>query len=130
MAEISTKQQRAVAALLSERTIGDAAKAASVGERTLARWVAEDASFQRALQDAQSALIDSTVRNLARLSENATTALEDSLAQHEPTALRLRAATVVLDKVLQYKQLIELEKRVATLEGENDDNSESEIDED
>ena len=60
-----------------------------------------------------------------------TVALGDGLDRSEPTALRLRAAGIVLDKVLQYRQLVELEKRIAALERvDNGNNTESETDED
>ena len=119
MSEITPKQYTAIQAVLTERTVRDAAKVAKVNERTMARWLKEDA-FQRALQDAQNALVDAAVRNLTRLTENAIASLEDCLSNTEPSPVRLRAATVVLDRVLRYKELVELEKRLARLEGGED----------
>jgi DNA-binding MarR family transcriptional regulator len=38
---LTTRQRRAIAALLTNPTIGEAAEAARVGERTLHRWLAD-----------------------------------------------------------------------------------------
>ena len=40
------KQAAAIAALLSQRTIAEAAHQVGMGERTLLRWLQEDCAFQ------------------------------------------------------------------------------------
>lgn len=117
MAEISTKQHAAIQALLTEQTIGDAAKAANVGERTLSRWMNEDETFQRALRAAQSTVINGIARSLSRLAESAVDALSDGLGKHEPTALRLRAAMIALDRLVRFQELTNLQQEVEDLRG-------------
>ena len=60
---LSAKKRRAIAALLEARTIGDAAKAAQVGERTLYRWL-EEPRFSQALRKAEGQLIGAAVSGL------------------------------------------------------------------
>ena len=51
-ADISPNQDRAIAALLTSRTIVAAARKADVGERTLRRWLKKD-DFQSHLRRAR-----------------------------------------------------------------------------
>lgn len=118
---INAKQARAIQSLLSGAGVADAASAAGVGERTLTRWRMEDKEFQAAYQAAQGELLHSTALSLTRLAESATAALTAALADTEPTPTRLRAAMVVLDKVLQYQNAVTLERRMAQLENGDDD---------
>ena len=58
---LTAKQHRAIAALISSPTVGEAAKAAGVSERTLARWMG-DPDFRMALGVVESDMIDGAVR--------------------------------------------------------------------
>ena len=46
-------RERAVLAVLSERTLGVAAKTAGVAERTLRRWLTDDEAFKANLAEAR-----------------------------------------------------------------------------
>ncbi len=48
------RKARAIAALLKEKDVSAAAKAAKVGERTLHRWLTDDADFRRELKAAEA----------------------------------------------------------------------------
>lgn len=116
MAELSIKQNRAIAALLSSRTIGDAAKAADVGERTLHTWLANPA-FRTALVSAEGDAIDTATRRLIGLQDRAINAIHYVLADpNTAPALRLRAAQTVLDYLLKLRELRNIESRLAALE--------------
>lgn len=111
------KKTRAVTALLSSRTIGDAAAAAGVGERTLARWLSSDEAFTRALRQAEDAAIDGAVRRLVGLQAQALDVLQDTLTAPDVTpTVRVRAACAVLDFLLRLRELRTLEERIAALE--------------
>lgn len=112
---ISTKQQKAIAALLSERTIGAAAKSAGVGERTLYTWLRED-NFRAALRGAEKNLLDTVTR---RLSAGLTLALDTletlmQKARHEST--RHAAAVSWLTLALKFKDLVNIDERLTALE--------------
>jgi hypothetical protein len=113
---LSAKQQRAIAALLTKPTIEEAAKAAGVSRATLYRWLAERA-FQTALTDAERRLLETTSRGLIALSTKALAVTEAVLDdQSVPASTRLRAADVTLNRLLQLRELVSLEERIAALE--------------
>lgn len=113
----STKKNKAIAALLTTATQADAAAAAGVGHRTLARWLADDLEFRQALHRAEGAAIDAAVRRLVGLQDAAITVFDDVLANPaiSPT-VRLRAASSVIDYLLRLRELRNLEERLAALE--------------
>jgi hypothetical protein len=114
---LSERQRRAIAALLSARNVGEAARAANVGQRTLYRWLA-DAGFRAALLEAEGDAIDAATRRLVGLTEAAidtlTTVMNDAEA---PRGVQLRAAQGVLDYLLKLRELRNVEERLSRLEG-------------
>ena len=113
---LTAKQHRAIAALISSPTVGEAAKAAGVSERTLARWMG-DPDFRMALGVVESDMIDGAVRcMIGDLAANHDTmrAIRD-----DPTngpAVRLRAAVALSDDLLRWRELRNVEARLASLE--------------
>lgn len=102
-------------ALLTERTIGDAAEAAKVSRRTLTTWLG-DAQFCAELRKATGEAIDATVRRLTHLSASAVDTLSDAMGSGELTGVRVRAADIVLGRLLALRELHDLEQRIAALE--------------
>jgi hypothetical protein len=92
---ISAKQERAIAALLSEPSIKHAAAAAQVEELTLWRWLKEEA-FDNAYRDARhKAFLESTVGTGYRLSK-AVSVIESILKdKKQPVMARIAAAEAV-----------------------------------
>lgn len=116
MAELTTKQRRAIAALLTERTIGQAARVADVGERTLHTWLS-DSDFRAALVIEEGEAIDAATRRLIALQDAAVDVFADILDNPKIKATtRLRAAQGVLDYLLKLRELRNLEQRLAELE--------------
>ena len=114
--ELTPKQARAVQALITAKSIGDAAQAASVGERTLFRWLAEPA-FRAALSQAEGDLLDAATRRLLGLQGQAIETFESVLADAAASqAVRLRAAQAVLDYLLKLRELRNVESRLVALE--------------
>jgi len=114
---MTAKKQRAIVALLTERTTADAAGAAGVGLRTLHRWLAEDGEFQAALRQAEEGAIDHAVRRLVGLQDTAIAVLAAVLDTDDISAgVRVRAAGMVLENVLRLRELRTLEERIAALE--------------
>ena len=112
---ITVKQQKAIAALLSERTTRDAAKAAGVSEKTLYQWLNEPA-FRAALREAEKSILDDVTR---RLSAGASLALDTlkklvQSARHEST--KLRASVAWLELSLKYRDMHDIEERLTALE--------------
>jgi hypothetical protein len=115
--ELSTPQKRVIAYLLTERTSRDAAKAANVAERTLARWLTIPA-FLDALHGAESAALQAVSRNLVRMAEKAAGVLDRAMDGSDPLAAgaRVRAADIVMSRLLNLRELIDLESRIMALE--------------
>ena len=113
---LTLKQRKAVAALLTEPNATAAAKAAGISRDTLYRWLA-DASFQTALRDAEAGAIAAVSRSLVRLAERAAATLDRAMT--DPAAAsstKVRAADVILARMLQLREGAVLEERVRELE--------------
>ncbi len=116
--ELTARQQRMIAALLSEATQDAALKSAGVGFTTLKRWRAEPA-FVDALSAARRELFaDGYARLLGEQSRNL-----DELARlrddGENENTRLRAAIALEQSLVKRHELLtlgDLERRIAQLE--------------
>lgn len=113
---LSARQQRAIAALLASKTVSEAASAASVGERSLYRWLAEDQAFRAELARAEGELLATTTRRLLALQGQAIEALEYLLTRGESEGVRLRAAQVALELSLKLREQVSIEQRLQALE--------------
>lgn len=114
---LSTKQQKAIAALLVAKDVQSAAIQAGVSERTLHRWINEDERFRAALRAAEAQAIDDAVRRLVGAANSALNVLMVlMLDQKTPAAVRLRAAISVLEQLVKLRELNNLEQRIAKLE--------------
>lgn len=114
--ELTTPQQRAIAALLSTKSVAEAAKQAKVAERTLFRWLAEP-EFKRQLGIAERELVSTATRRLLQYQDAAITTIVSIMADRQYSAgVRLRAATTVIDTMLRLRELFDLEERLSTLE--------------
>ena len=113
---LSNRQQRAIVALLECKTVAEAAASARVGERSLYRWLAEDAAFRAALSQAEGDLLATTTRRLLGLQDKAVKALEYLLEQGESEGVRLRAAQVALELSLKLREQVSIEQRLTALE--------------
>lgn len=113
---LSPKQQAAIAALLTARDVRAAAKNAKVGERTLHRWLV-DPAFQAALKDAEHAALDIAVRRLTGAMQLAIDTLLMVMVNKQNTAsTRVRAADIILARLLELRELTTLDERVKHLE--------------
>ena len=113
---LTTKQARAVAALLTAPTTSEAARAAGVGERTLWSWL-NDSVFQAALVREQDAVIAGAVRGLVNeLARNHATmrGLRDD--ESSAPSLKLRAARALDDSCLKWLELADVQRRLDRLE--------------
>ena len=115
--ELSAKQHRTISALLSTKSVIEAAAATGQGERTIYRWLSEP-DFRQALSAAEGVLIDVATRRLLQLQGGALDTLEALLGGDADISagVRLRAAQVVLDHLLKLREMRDIEQRLAALE--------------
>ena len=77
--KLTRKAEQAIAALLEYPTIGEAAKACGVSERSLWRWLQRD-DFQKRYKDSQRAVVDSAITKLQAATVRAVETLERNLS--------------------------------------------------
>ncbi len=118
---ITVKQQKAITALLSERTARDAAKKAGVNEKTLYVWML-DPAFRGALREAESGLLETVTRRLGVGQSLALDTLESLIqkAKHEST--KLTACVSWLNMFVKYRDMKDIDERLTALEAAINDN--------
>ena len=90
-------RERAVVALLSEKTIADAAEKADVNEKTLRRWLSEDEAFQTEYAAARNAAYQAGIHRAQALTALAMDTLEELLDAKINANVRLGAARTVAE---------------------------------
>jgi hypothetical protein len=114
--QLSRKQEQAIAALLSESTIAEAATRVNVSERTLRGWLKQP-TFKLAFSKARTAVLNEAVTALLQAANKAVTTLVAELTA-EKSADRIKAATAILDRAVDGVTLIDFETRLAAVEEE------------
>ena len=110
------KQEKAITALLTSHTIAQAAKAAGVSERTLFRWLQEEA-FQGEYRRARWLAAGQAIAMLQKISSEAARALQDVFNDSEaPASARVSAARAVIELSLKSIEIENLELRITKLE--------------
>ena len=110
------KQEEAIAALLTQRNVDEAAKSIGVTQQTLLRWMQIpefDAAYRKARRAAFS---QSTARLQQATSAAVSTLLKVMDDPSSPPSVRVRAADSVLDHAKQAIEIEDVEVRVAALE--------------
>jgi hypothetical protein len=115
-AKFEQKMEQAIAALLSHRSIEDAAREVGISPNTLVRWMKEP-EFQAAYLEARRTVFSHAVGRLQDAAgAAATTVLKIMLDPNAPAATRLRAAEVVLEQAAKAGKVDDFEERLAKLE--------------
>jgi hypothetical protein len=113
---LGRKQEDAIAALLTQRNVEEAARTAGIGVRTLLRWL-KLPEFQTAYRQARR---DAFGQSIARLQQGtsaaATTLLKVMIDPSAPASVRVRAADSVLIHASKAIEIEEIEARLAALE--------------
>jgi hypothetical protein len=109
-------EDRALAALLSQPTIVQAATTAGVSESTLLRWLAEP-SFKARYRDARRQVVEHAVSSLQQATGQAVETLVEITGNiASPPAARVSAAKTILDFAVKGVELVDLAERVEQLE--------------
>jgi hypothetical protein len=113
---LSTKQRKALEALLQTGEVSTAATVAHVHRDTIYRWMKQPL-FASAVREAEAEAIDEVSRVLIRLSRSAVGTLAQAMAERDaPIGPRIRAADITLSRLLQVRELATLEDRLTALE--------------
>ena len=115
-AKFGRKQEQAIAALLSQRNVEEAARIANIGTKTLHRWLQLPA-FDKAYREARRAAFGQSVARLQQASAAAvSTLLKIMVDPAAPAASRVRAADCVLDRAIKAIEIEDVEVRLSELE--------------
>ena len=114
--KLGRKKEDAIVALLSHRSIEDAAKACNTAARTLHRWLTEpdfDAAYRAARRKAFGQSIGRLQQGAAAA---ATTLLKVMIEPGTPPATRVRAAESVLAHAAKAIEIEDIDARLRELE--------------
>ena len=114
--KFSHKMDEAVAALLTQRNIEEAARTVGISTATLMRWMKE-VEFEKAYRDARRAAVrQSTARLQQATSAAATTLLKTMIDPATPASVRVRAAEAIFNHAAKAIEIEDIEVRVSELE--------------
>jgi transposase-like protein len=114
--KFSQRMEQAIAALLSHRSVEEAARAVGIGTNTLLRWMKKP-EFKAACREARRMVLSHTIGRMQDAAgAAATTVLKIMLDSNAPAATRLRASENVLDQAAKAGEIEDIEDRVAKLE--------------
>jgi hypothetical protein len=110
------KQEEAIAALLTQRNIDEAARTAGISTRTLMRWLRVP-GFQAAYREARRMAYSQAVARLQQgATAAATTLLKTMIDPGTPASVRVRAAECVMNHATKAIEIEDIEARVSALE--------------
>ena len=121
-AKFGRKKEEVVFALLTHRTIEEAARAVNISPKTLLRWQKEP-EFDAAYREAKRATYGQSIARLHHLSSAAVSTLgKVMLDSATPPSTRVRAADSILDHTAKAIEIEEIEARLTALEQAADAN--------
>lgn len=110
------KKEEAIVALLTNRSIEEAARATGIDPNTLLRWL-KLPEFQKPYREAKWAAYGQAIARLHHLSSAAVSTLgKIMLDSRTPPATRVRAADSILEHTAKAVENEDIEARVAELE--------------
>ena len=119
-AKFGRKKEDAIAALLSQKNIEDAARAAKIGPNTLLRGL-ELPEFKAQYRKARREAVHQSVARMQQATGAAAiTVLKLMTDTNVPPAVRLRAAECVFDQAIKGVELEDIEARLSELERANE----------
>ena len=115
-AKFTRKKEEAIAALLLQRNVEEAARTAGIGTQTLLRWL-KLPEFVKEYRKARREAVHQSVAQMQQATgAAATTVLKLMTDMNIPAAVRLRAAECVFDRAFKGIELEDIEARVSELE--------------
>ncbi len=115
-AKFGRKKEEAIAALLTQRNIEEAARSIDVTPKTLLRWL-QVPEFNKAFREARRHAFGQAVARLQQgTSAAATTFLKMMIDPNVPASVRLRAAEAIFTHAAKAIEIEDIEARVTALE--------------
>ena len=113
---LSANQLKAIKALISHNTVGEAAEACKLGRQTLYRFM-RDPVFDGELKKAKRVLVNRAILSLQQSCSHAATALAAICRDEEaPPSARVAAAREILNQTMKAIEIEGIEERLKLLE--------------
>ncbi len=110
------KQEEAIAALLTQRNVDEAAKSIGIAPKTLLRWM-KNPEFDSEYRSAKRAAYGQAVARLQQgTSAAATTLMKTMIDPNTPPSVKVRAAEAILTHAAKAIEIEDIEARVTELE--------------
>ena len=114
--ELSSKQVKAIVALVSTGTMAEAAEVAGCSLRSIERWM-QDPGFSRELRAARRRVVEAAIGSAQARMIDAVETLHRNLKASRSPGAQVRAASLILEYGLKGLRELDLEERLAALEG-------------
>jgi hypothetical protein len=115
-AKFERKYEEAIAALLTQRNIDEAANAVGISANTLLSWI-KVPEFQKAYREARRAAFQQSIARLQQgSSAAATTLIKLLLDANTPASVKARVADSIFNHAAKAIEIEDIEARVAALE--------------
>ena len=115
-AKSAVVRERAILALLSEKSIMKAAAKSGVNERTLRRWLADDAAFKAGYATARQTAFEAGMNRVQALMVRAVDTLADLLDAKTQPNVRLGAARTVAELGMHRHDADTIMRKLAEIE--------------
>jgi transcription elongation GreA/GreB family factor len=116
---LTPRQEQGITALLVRGSLQAAAEASGVNEKTLRRWLREDAAFQIAYREARRAVVQHAIVQVQHATGEAVETLRHVMQDREsPASARVSAAKVILETAVKGIEIEDLAARIAALEAQ------------
>jgi hypothetical protein len=114
--KFSRKMEEAVAALLTQRNVEEAARSISISVATLMRWQKQP-EFQKAYREARRAAFGQSIAKLHQMSSAAVSTLGKVMVDPgTPPSTKVRAAEAIITHGAKAIEVEDIEARVSELE--------------
>jgi hypothetical protein len=115
-AKFGRKKEEAIAALLTQRNIEEAARSIAVAPNTLLKWM-KVPEFQTAYRQARREAFGQSIARLQQgTSAAATTLLKTMIDANTPASVKVRAAEAIFNHAAKAIEIEDIEARVSELE--------------
>ena len=114
---LTPRQEQSITALLVQGSLQAAAAASGINEKTLRRWLREDAAFQMAYRDARRQVVQQAIVQVQQATGEAVETLRKVMQDADaPASAKVSAAKTILDTAVKAIELEDLEQRIVALE--------------
>ena len=116
---LTPRQEQSITALLVQGSLQAAAEASGINEKTLRRWLRDNAVFQMAYREARRQVVQQAIVQVQQATGEAVETLRQVMqAADAPASAKVSAAKTILETAIKAVELEDLEARIIALEAQ------------